>query len=282
MTLPLTFRSPRRIPLVSLWVAAAALLSAMSAGSETDDPPACRVAVEARPSRAVVGQQIVYTARIVRRDDVVKVEWLQALSFPDFRSERLPGRSERRRNAVSGCRLLGPARSSARSSPCAREPSRSRVPASAASWAVAGPSAGTTERVDLPSLVIPVDEPPEEGRPSDFDGAVGPLVLQTRADPLEVSLGESVRVSVLVQGSSDLWNLASPTEHAVWGRDLEVFHQPSEVRVESGDRLYLREVSFASISCRESRAATRCRRCEFPTTTRRSEGGGRPWVSGSS
>ena len=58
------------------------------------------------PTSALVGQQVFYRARILRRLDVTKVSWVQPLAFPDIRAEWLPGRAEDTRVVRDGATYL--------------------------------------------------------------------------------------------------------------------------------------------------------------------------------
>ena len=77
-------------------VAAAALLAlgASWAAPALASAPACLTSLELEPSTAFVDQQVLYRLRILSREDVRTVEWLEPPAFPGLRAERLPGRAE--------------------------------------------------------------------------------------------------------------------------------------------------------------------------------------------
>jgi hypothetical protein len=64
---------------------------ALSRVADAESSPACVVEVSLEPERAFVGQQILYRARVLMRDDVESIEWSRPLAFPRIRTEFLPG-----------------------------------------------------------------------------------------------------------------------------------------------------------------------------------------------
>lgn len=220
------------------------LLSATrSSPARADQPPpgpdgeqACAVSAVLEPDDAVVGQQILYHARISRRDDVESIEWEQAPTFPGFRSEYLPGRAEdtgRRTQAASYMvreeqRALFASRAGDIEIPRAALLCRLRD------------SRAPTRRIFLPARVVSIGELPSHGQPPGFDGLVGPISVQTNVNTTEIVLGGSVRVSVLLRGTANLWHANPPLRELDEMSGVEVFREPPTLDQQSGDQLYLR------------------------------------------
>jgi hypothetical protein len=228
-------RAPPQRHLRYLAHAAVALLALP--GLAHRDTSACRVTAQALPNVAVVGQQILYRVRIVRRQDVDKVDWERGLSFPDFRAEWLPGHAEDTQMHYRGMTFV------------AREEDRAlfathagvfEIPEASLRCTVRGrgPDPARSEIVRVPAVGVRVVEPPTQGRPNDFAGAVGPLWVQTSVGAQELHLGESLSVSILVRGAGNLWDLPSPLHDDDF--DGEVFWRPAETELEAGEQLYLR------------------------------------------
>ncbi len=212
-------------------------------GRAETDRAACRAHGEVRPSRAVPGQQVVYVARIVRREDVQKVEWERPLSFPGFRAEWLPGRAEDTRMQYRGVAYL--AREEHRALFAAR-PGELAIPPAILRCTVAGrgPRPARIERVEVPGVSLRVEPIPERARPEGWSGLVGPVQVVAVAEPRELSLGESVRLSVQVRGAANLWAIDPPLDpnepsRGVLG-DVEIFARRAELSLDEGERLHAR------------------------------------------
>ncbi len=212
-----------------LWLAIAALGVAAATSDAGGQAPACVVEVDAVPSRPVVGQQVLYRVRILRREDVSRVQWVHPPAFPNLRAEWLPGRAEDTQASRQGSRYL------------VREEHRALFPA----W----PGRVTLPAFELrcgdstlpvPSATLDVREAPTQGRPADFDGVVGPLQVQALAERRQITVGEAVRVSVLVRGASNIWDVQPPFGDLEPNGRYEVFPQPPELDLETGRQLYVR------------------------------------------
>lgn len=218
------------------WAAAQAPVKESSEASRSDTA-ACRATPEVRPAHAVVGQQILYRVRIVRRQDVEKVEWVRGLSFPDFRTEWLPGHAEDTPMHYRGMTFV------------AREEDRALFPTRAGVFEIPeatlrctirgrGPEPPRSEIIRVPPVRVRIVPPPTDGRPDDFAGAVGPLWVQTSVGAPELRLGESLSVSILVRGAANLWDLPRPLRDDAF--DAEIFWRPPGIDLEAGEQLYLR------------------------------------------
>lgn len=203
---------------------------ALRAGAEA---PRCRVAVDVEPARAVVGQQLVYSAQIQQRRDVTALSWEEPLRFPAFRVEWLPGltgdapleRDGESYQAFSERRALFPAHAGAL-----------RIPAAAIRC-----STGSGEEiVRIPALEVAVDPVPSEGRPPAWRGLIGPVEVARSVSPDGVAVGGSLRVSVVVRGEANLWMANEPGDPLRGIGGVEVFARPPELSRDAGRRLGVR------------------------------------------
>jgi hypothetical protein len=177
-------------------------------------------------------------ARIVRREDVARVEWERPLSFPGFRAEWLPGRAEDTSMQYRGVTYL--AREEHRAVFAAR-PGRWTIPSATLRCTIAGhgPRPEVVSKIEVPAVEVRVDPIPGPGRPEGWNGLVGPVQVQAIAEPQSLTLGGSVRISVQVRGRGNLWILDPPLgESAIEGG--EVFPRPAELALDEGQRLGVR------------------------------------------
>jgi hypothetical protein len=208
-------------------------LLAPSAGAEA---PPCLVSLALEPSEPFVSQQVIHRLRIERRDDVRLVEWLEAPGFPSMRVERLPGRPAVGRGARDGkpymvreeLRALFPERAGALALPAARLRCH------------AGEEAFDTA---LPRSELRVRALPEEGRPAHFSGLVGRVSLRRHVTPQRLPLGQSVRISVRLEGSGNLWVAPDPypADAATLG-GAEIFRGAPETELQRGETLFVRRL----------------------------------------
>ena len=197
-------------------------------------PAACAADVSLVPERAFVGQQVLYRVRILRRADVNRVRWVQPPAFPNIRAEWLPGHAEDAQTVRHGTVYR------------VREDHRALFPA----WAgrIVLPAfelrctltSGEERIVEVASVTLEAREPPASGRPEGFTGVIGPLQVQVLSESAAIELGESVRVSVLIRGASNLWDMKPPFLEAERGAALEIHRERPELDLEAGTRLYVR------------------------------------------
>lgn len=218
------------------WRLAAALLqgaslAAIPAPARPQEDPPCRVEVSIEPERAWVGQQVLFRARMLRREPVREVRWLRALSFPSLRSEWLPGRTPDPRIADVGDayvvsedrRALFPVR-----------PGAIEIPPGRVGCRVAG---GERE-VAVPGAMLLAIALPEPGRPPDFAGVVGPVEVHAYLSREVLELGEALRLAVTVTGEANLWAAAPPLDPAL--PQVDVYPREPELLLDPGDRLRAR------------------------------------------
>lgn len=212
-----------------VWTAIAAIGPWAPAAVAGAQGPACFAEVETVPANPVVGQQVLYRVRMFRREDVSRVRWVHPPAFASLRAEWLPGRAEDTRRSRHGSRYL------------VREEHRALFAAWPGRFALPAfelRCAGSTATV--PGAILDVREPPSRGRPADFDGIIGPIQVQALAERRSIPLGESVHVSVLVRGASNLWDLDSPYGELEQNGAYSIFAQRPQLDLETGAQLYLR------------------------------------------
>ena len=198
-----------------------------------DDTPACFASLVLRPETVVIGQQVLYRLRILSRDDVTSVEWVEIPSFPGFRAEGLPGQPH-------------PEVTRGGANYRVREENWALFAERPGSFTLRGAGLrcrvrGDSDRdflVPIPDAVLTVVAPPETGRPPDFAGLVGPLTLRSVVEPRALTLGESARLTVVPQGPGNLWGAPDPLAAEI--ADAELFRRRPELRFESGSRLLVR------------------------------------------
>ena len=214
---------------------ALALLGALSlSGVARADEPACRAQARIEPEHAVVGQQVLYRVRVLRRDDVVRVEWAEPPVFGHARVEALPPepRPDVREDGVlfhvhDEQRALFAERSG-------------QLPLGGAVLRCV--SAGeTVQQLLVPAVRLDVRPFPTEGQPSGWNGLVGPVLLNLSVTPERVALGQSLRIALMARGPGNLWLLESPPLPASALAGAEVFAHPPELVLERGHGLFLRE-----------------------------------------
>lgn len=232
-----------RMMIRALRSAAPVLLGAgLVASAHALERDVCRVDAEVIPAHAVVGQQLLYRARITRRASVSKVEWQRSPIFPDFRAERLPGRAEVQEVAADGSvwltrdelRAIFPARAGELDIPLASISCQIRGE---------GGDIASTRHVDIAPISVEVREPPQQDRPRGYAGLVGRVHVQLTLSPETVSLGQSIRGSVIVRGAANVWIQPNPFDLSrledVSPR-VELFLQDGAIDLLRGDRLQAR------------------------------------------
>ncbi len=214
-----------------LQVFAGLALAAPAAPSDAS-VPLCRARVVLDPPTAVVGQQVRYTLRILRRQDVMDVRWERNLSFPALRAEWLPGSSGGEAPGPDGesyrlfeeRRALFPARTGLLEIP-------------AASMICRGPRGEEAAEIAAATLtVVPAPEPV----PDDWTGVVGEVRLRASASTTRLRLGESVRVRLVVEGAANVWDAKPRLIERLEAPELEVFTGEEDLARDAGRALTLR------------------------------------------
>lgn len=215
------------------FLALASLLAGMLPAGPSLGLPLCQATVEVEPDRAVVGQQILYRLRILRRRDVIEVDWERNPSFPGFRAEWLPGVLREESADPKGesyrvyeeRRALFPVR-----------PGTLEIPPAGLHCA----TQDDQERVSIRAARVEVEALPASSRPPEFSGLVGRVEAALTATPREVALGETVQISLVLQGPANLWEVRSPLEGAFSLPDGELFSRPRSMARDLGRQLILR------------------------------------------
>lgn len=209
-----------------------ALVAALPERAPALEPASCSAEVALLPSRAVVGEQVLYRVRITSRDDVDAVEWSHPPSFPSLRTETLPG------DPQPGDADAGPEER-------VRDERRALFAERSGTLLLRAPElrcrsrGGAVEVVAVPEVALEVAALPEPGRPESFDGQVGPLVVYVTVTPQTLRVGESVRVAVMAQGAGNLWTLPQPFAEGDFA-GAEVFAERPELVLARGPGLFLR------------------------------------------
>lgn len=212
------------------WVGALVLALA---GAVHAAEPGCRAEARVEPAQAVAGQQVLYRVRVLRRDDVARVEWAEPPAFAHARAEVLPsepGPDLREQGVLyhvhEELRALFAERSG-----------RLSLGGAVLRCVSAG---GGEEDVHVAPVELDVRPLPDAGKPADFAGVVGPLFLHLIVTPDRVALGESVRIALMARGAGNLWLLDPPlTDAALPGTD--VFARAPELALERGHGLFVRQ-----------------------------------------
>lgn len=196
-------------------------------------PPLCRASLHLAPSSPFVGQQVAYRLRIERRKDVPHIAWERAPSFPALRAEWLPPLSAADASAPGETwriteerRALYPAR-----------PGLLQIPE--AVLRCERPQGG--EVIVVPAAQLVARRVPASGQPPGWRGLVGPLHARLRALPGKVSLGSSIRVSLELWGSANVWDSQVDLEKALAGTGTEIFPAPPTLSRDTGRRLVVRQ-----------------------------------------
>lgn len=205
------------------WIVLAAALR--SDARAADAPCSARVFVE--PSRAYVGQQLVYRLQIERREEVSQIRFSDDLSFPSFRVEWLHGQvPDPAISGVGAHRIVAEERRAlfpVRAGELAIPPSRIACTTPQGEFETAVPGADV--------VVAPLPEP-AEGR------VVGPVALRARLARDAIALGESVTLYVQLSGEANVWDApAALREDAIPG--VEILAREPELERETGRRLLL-------------------------------------------
>ena len=207
-------------------------LALVAASARADDAP-CLASVSLEPAQAVVGQQVLYRVRILRRTDVSNVTWVDPPSFPSLRAEWLPGTSpdpgigdvSPHRLVYEERRALFPARSGDLEIPAARLACST------------GDGTGEPVEVEVPGARLRVEPLPSHGRPADFSGVVGPIEIASSVSAERVGVGETVSLSVTVSGAGNSW-AAAPGLPQLDG--VDVHPRPPSLTLDAGRVLVAR------------------------------------------
>jgi hypothetical protein len=232
----MTARASRRGRATAL-VLATLPVAALGATAPGETPAPCLSSAELTPAEAVVGQQVLYQLRILSREDVDSVEWVEPPSFPGFRAERLPGRPADSRVERGGVayrvreehRALFPER------PGALVVQRGRL-----RCRVRERGAARTHQAPVPPVTLRAVAPPERDRPPDFSGLIGPLALTATVEPRSIAVGESARLTVVARGGGNLWLASDPMAGESRLAGAELFRRRPSLTLERGVRLFVR------------------------------------------
>ena len=165
------------------WLAASLLGSPILALPSSAEPAPCAAEVSLAPESAIVGQQVLYRVRILRRADVTRVRWVRPPAFPNVRAEWLPGRAEDMKTTRDGATYHVREDHRALFAPRA---GRIVLPAFELQCTLASGAAVTAE---VQSVVLEALAPPATRRPADFAGLIGSLQVRVSTESSAISLG---------------------------------------------------------------------------------------------
>ncbi len=216
----------------AVWAALAVLLLRSTATAST---PPCVARAALEPDSAFVGQQVVWKVHIDSRDDVAEISWVDTPAFASIRTERLPG---------------SPVVPEARETPpryTTREEHRALFAERTGEIPIESPgllcklSNGVVLDTPVAPVTLSVLPFPASGRPDDFAGVIGPLVLQTHVDRDQLSLGETIHVTVSIRGAGNLWDVADPLRD--WKpAETDLFTRKPQLELQAGKRLSVQKI----------------------------------------
>jgi hypothetical protein len=203
----------------------AAVLAVLACSvANASEPAPCTATAGFDVEHATVGQQVGFGVRIVRRDDVSSLDWVEPPTFPGFRAEWLPDITEpadpkTRTRRYQERRALFPEHAGTLSSTRAR---------------LRCHTGDGISSVVVASVSLRVEAPPTRDQPDDFAGLIGPLAVDRIVTPRLTHLGGSIRVAVMLRGEGNLWVAEDPVGpiHAA-----DVFRRRPRTSLDTGSRL---------------------------------------------
>ena len=200
-----------------------------AAVAEAATPPPCFAAASLDPGHAVVGQLVVYRVRIARRS-AVESAVLDPPNFSALRAEWLQGRSEtvETRNGVD-YRIR-----EEHIALIAGSPGRFSLGPATLRCTTVHDGVRQTAHSTVAAVALSVASLPEDGQPAAFAGLVGAPTLIITVTPRSVSLGDTVRVAVLMRGNGNLWDARDPLPAL---ENAEIFRQRPVLRLGRGATL---------------------------------------------
>lgn len=214
--------------MVGLRCAGVILLTLLLCTSGAAEVP-CQATVSVVPDEAFVGQQVLYILQIEQRRDVARVQFQPPLSFPSMRSEWLP--TVRLPDPGEGTRAM--------------QERRALHPGHAGELRV--PEAGLlcetpagSHLVRIPSIGLRIRPVPVTARPDHWNGLVGPVSLQWNLVPDHVTLGETARLSVRIEGPGTVWRVDPAVERMLAPGDADVFVLDADEQRDKGRELSIR------------------------------------------
>jgi len=202
----------------------------MAVAVDSGAQPPCRASLRVEPATPFVEQAVAWQLEIASRDDLDRVEWLEAPAFPGARAERVTILPDARDDAGWRIRrderVLFPERAGPLLLPAAR---------------LACGSADRWHEVRIPSHNLEVRPLPAAGRPAGFEGLVGPVTLRRYLRPERLTLGGSARITVSLRGPGNVWAASDPLrELTVAGAEL--FPRKAQGGIERGGGLRVTRV----------------------------------------
>lgn len=94
------------------------------------------------------------------------------------------------------------------------------------------------------AIALTVRDLPDEGRPANFAGHVGPYQIATRATPTEVNVGDPITLSISVSGPEYLEHVTLPplAEESALARDFKIPAEMAPGEVEHGVKVFTQTI----------------------------------------
>ena len=86
------------------------------------------------------------------------------------------------------------------------------------------------------TIVLPVKPLPEDGKPTDFKGAVGVYSVDIEVDPKEVNVGDPVTLTMTVQGKGNIQTISEPIVELLNDDDFRVYPPESNTTITSKNK----------------------------------------------
>ena len=86
------------------------------------------------------------------------------------------------------------------------------------------------------TIVLPVKSLPEDGKPTDFKGAVGVYSVEIEVDPKEVNVGDPITLTMTVQGKGNIQTISEPIVELLNEDDFRVYPPESDTTITSRNK----------------------------------------------
>jgi hypothetical protein len=193
---------------------------------------------EVRPSKPVVGQQVLYTVYLYTLSDVSAVSPTAIPDFQGFWVHDIPQPTKLPTDLVEveGKRygrvvLLQKALFPLRPGRHQLRPTEIDLLVRTVDRRLFGPPVSSSEQLSLQTSTLPVDVQPLPPSPQGFTGAVGRMSLTATVEPPELRLGEAATVTVTLSGEGNLQGLPQPPMPEVEGLKVLPPQQEGEDRI---------------------------------------------------
>jgi hypothetical protein len=193
---------------------------------------------EVRPSKPVVGQQVLYTVYLYTLSDISAVSPTAVPDFQGFWVRDIPQPTKLPTDLVEveGKRygrvvVLQKALFPLRPGRHQLRPTEMDLLVRTIDRRLFGPPVSSSEQLSLRTSIMPVDVQALPPSPPGFTGAVGRISLSASVEPPELRLGEAATVTVTLSGEGNLQGLPEPPIPEVEGLKVLPPQQESEDKI---------------------------------------------------